>query len=109
MKKFQILIASVIMLMAGTEGASAQGWLKRVGEAVKKTAENVVESKAVQKTSEVIEGAIDGAKNAAILAAKILAVADDELDAKLVAYQASLKEQVKAKDAKLQEVGYKNY
>lgn len=53
--------------------------------------------------------AIDGAKNAAILAAKILAVADDELDAKLVAYQASLKEQVKAKDAKLQEVGYKNY
>ena len=53
--------------------------------------------------------AIDGAKNAAILAAKILAVADDELDAKLVAYQASLKEQVKSKDAKLQEVGYKNY
>ena len=53
--------------------------------------------------------AIDGAKNAAILAAKILAVADDELDKKLVAYNASLKEQVLAKDAKLQEVGYKNY
>lgn len=53
--------------------------------------------------------AIDGAKNAAILAAKILAVADDELDKKLVAYNASLKEQVIAKDAKLQEIGYKNY
>ncbi len=43
----------------------AQGWLKRVGDAVKRTAEDVVESKAVQKTSEVIEGAIDGAKKGA--------------------------------------------
>ncbi len=53
--------------------------------------------------------AIDGAKNAAILAAKILAVADEELLEKLKAYSKGLEEQVKAKNARLQEVGYKNY
>lgn len=53
--------------------------------------------------------AIDGAKNAAILAAKILAVADDALLEKVKAYAKGLEEQVKAKNARLQEVGYKNY
>ena len=53
--------------------------------------------------------AIDGAKNAAILAAKILAVADEALLAKLKDYSKGLEEQVKAKNARLQEVGYKNY
>ncbi len=53
--------------------------------------------------------AINGGANAGILAAKILAVSDQELLAKLKAYQAELKEQVEAKDAKLQETGYKNY
>ena len=65
MRKLQILVASIAILLAGTECASAQGLFKRIGEAVKKTAENVVESKAVQKTADVIEGAIEGAKNAA--------------------------------------------
>lgn len=53
--------------------------------------------------------AIDGAKNAAILAAKILATSDKELHQKLVAYTADMKAQVEAKDAKLQSVGYKEY
>ena len=53
--------------------------------------------------------AIDGAKNAAILAAKILAVADEALLTKLKEYCKGLEEQVKAKNARLQEVGYKNY
>lgn len=53
--------------------------------------------------------AIDGAKNAAILAAKILAVHDAELLARLKDYSRSMKEQVEAKNAKLQEVGYRNY
>ena len=53
--------------------------------------------------------AIDGAKNAAILAAKILAVADEALLIKLKEYSKGLEEQVKAKNARLQEVGYKNY
>lgn len=53
--------------------------------------------------------AIDGAKNAAILAAKILATSDDALLAKLKAYTADMKSQVEAKNTRLQEVGYKNY
>ena len=53
--------------------------------------------------------AIDGAKKAAILAAKILAVGDEEILAKFKDYAKDLEEQVKAKNARLQEVGYKNY
>ena len=53
--------------------------------------------------------AINGGANAGILAAKILATSDPELLAKVKAYAAELKEQVEAKDAKLQKVGYKNY
>ncbi|MBE5833754.1 MAG: 5-(carboxyamino)imidazole ribonucleotide mutase [Butyrivibrio sp.] len=53
--------------------------------------------------------AINGGANAGILAAKILATSDSELLAKLKDYTKSLKENVKEKDAHLQEVGYKNY
>lgn len=53
--------------------------------------------------------AIGGGVNAALLAAKILAVSDGELLQKLKDYSQELKEQVQAKDAKLKEAGYKNY
>lgn len=53
--------------------------------------------------------AINGGANAGILAAKILSVSDPALLSKLKAYSEELKEQVVAKDARLQEVGYKNY
>lgn len=53
--------------------------------------------------------AIDGAKNAAILAAKILAVSDSNLLSKLKNYKEEMRSQVIAKDAKLKEVGYKAY
>ena len=53
--------------------------------------------------------AINGGANAGILAAKILATSDPELLAKLKAYTQEMKEQVAAKDAKLQETGYRNY
>ncbi len=53
--------------------------------------------------------AINGGANAGLLAAKILATSDSELLKKLKDYSASLKDQVVAKDKKLQEVGYKNY
>ena len=53
--------------------------------------------------------AINGGANAGLLAAKILAVSDEALLAKLKAYSKELKEQVQAKDAKLQEIGYKAY
>ncbi len=53
--------------------------------------------------------AIDGAKNAAILAAKILAVSDEELLEKLKAYSGKMKNEVLAKDGKLKEKGRKGY
>ncbi len=53
--------------------------------------------------------AIDGAKNAALLAAKILATSDAALLDKLKKYKEEMREQVEAKDARLREVGYKNY
>ena len=53
--------------------------------------------------------AINGGANAGLLAAKILATSDKGLLAKLKDYSMKLKEQVEAKDARLQEVGYKNY
>ncbi len=53
--------------------------------------------------------AINGAKNAAILAAKILAVSDQEILDKIVAYTTQMKEDVKAKAAKLDEIGYEAY
>jgi 5-(carboxyamino)imidazole ribonucleotide mutase len=53
--------------------------------------------------------AINGGANAGLLAAKILATSDAELLGKLKAYSTKLKEQVEAKDAKLQEIGYKAY
>ncbi len=53
--------------------------------------------------------AINGGANAGLLAAKILATSDSGLLAKLKDYSAKLKEQVMAKDAKLQETGYQEY
>ena len=46
--------------------------------------------------------AINGAKNAAVLAAQILAVADDELAAKLDQARVEMAEQIAVKEAKLQ-------
>ena len=53
--------------------------------------------------------AINGAQNAGILAAKILATSDPELLQKLKDYKDELKGQVMAKKEKLETVGYKEY
>lgn len=53
--------------------------------------------------------AINGGANAALLAAKMLAISDSELLSKLKAYSARLKTQVENKDKKLKEIGYKEY
>ena len=47
--------------------------------------------------------AIDGAQNAAILAAQILALSDDALAAKLDDFKKDMESGVEAKDRKLQE------
>ena len=53
--------------------------------------------------------AIDGAANAAILAAKMLAISDQDLRQKLADYKDGLKDQVVAKDEKLNKLGYQAY
>jgi len=53
--------------------------------------------------------AINGGANAGLLAAKILATSNPEILQKLKNYSEKLKNQVVAKDAKLQEIGYKAY
>ena len=53
--------------------------------------------------------AINGGKNAGILAAKMLAASDDELLDKIKNFTEKMKSEVQAKDDKLQEVGYKAY
>lgn len=53
--------------------------------------------------------AINGATNAAILAAKILAINDEELSAKLAEYSKGLAEKVEAKAEKIEKIKYKAY
>ena len=53
--------------------------------------------------------AINGGKNAGILATSILSVGDENVKEKLAAYKNSLKDAVSKKDEKLQKIGYANY
>lgn len=53
--------------------------------------------------------AINGAKNAAILATQIIGTSNTDVQNKITNYKASLKDGVMKKDARLQEVGYENY
>ena len=53
--------------------------------------------------------AIGGAKNAGLLAVKILAVSDKELLSRLKEYSAKMADEVATKDARLQDKGYRNY
>lgn len=53
--------------------------------------------------------AIDGGKNAAILAAKILATSDPELLQRLKDFSKEMKEEVEAKAERLAKLGYKEY
>ena len=53
--------------------------------------------------------AINGGKNAGILAAKILAASDAELLGKLKAYSEKMKTEVEGKAEKLDRIGYKEY
>lgn len=53
--------------------------------------------------------AIDGAANAAILAAKMLSISDKALRTKLAEYKEGLKDQVVGKAEKLDKLGYEEY
>lgn len=53
--------------------------------------------------------AINGGKNAGILAAKILATTDEKIREKVISYQNDLKNETLAKNRKLKEIGWKEY
>lgn len=53
--------------------------------------------------------AINGAKNAAILAAQIIGVSNENIKNKISTFKNNLKDDVIKKNAKLQEIGYENY
>ena len=53
--------------------------------------------------------AINGAKNAGILAASMIAIGDNTVKEKLAEFKNSLKDAVCKKDEKLQNLGYANY
>jgi 5-(carboxyamino)imidazole ribonucleotide mutase len=53
--------------------------------------------------------AVNGAKNAGILAAEILAIKYPDIKSKLKEYRETLKNQVEAKDEKLKAIGYEKY
>jgi len=53
--------------------------------------------------------AINGAKNAGLLAVEILALYDKTLDIKLEKYKKNMNAEVKVKSKKLQKLGYKKY
>ncbi len=53
--------------------------------------------------------ALNGAKNAGILAVQILASADDELYKKLIEYKKSLADEVERKSAILEKIGFQKY
>ena len=53
--------------------------------------------------------AINGAKNAGILAAQIIGAGEADIRAKVAAYKEKMAEDITAKDNKLQEKGFKKY
>jgi len=53
--------------------------------------------------------AINGALNAGLLAAKILATSDESISQKIAEYQEDLKNTVEQKASKLETIGYENY
>ena len=53
--------------------------------------------------------AINGAKNAGLLAAKMLGIADEEISKKVNTYMEDLKASVEKKADKIEKIGYKKY
>ena len=53
--------------------------------------------------------AINGAKNAGILAAKIISIKDDKVKETVKKYMADMKDEVETKAEKVEEIGYAKY
>lgn len=108
------------VIIAGAGGAaavpgmiSAISTLPVIGVPIKSKALSGIDSlySIVQMPSGVPTAtvAINGAKNAGILAVQILALSDNKLQKKVLKYKETLKKQVNAKAEKLEKEGYTNY
>ena len=108
------------VIIAGAGGAAhlpgmvaAMTTLPVIGVPVKSRALNGLDSllSIVQMPAgvPVLTVAINGAKNAAILATSMLAISDENLKNKLLDFKNSLKDTITKKDEKLQNIGYKSY
>ncbi len=111
---------SVKVIIAGAGGAAhlpgifaAVNTCPVIGVPIQSKALNGVDSlySIVQMPSgiPVATVAINGAKNAAILASQIIGLADENVKNKVADFKAGMKDGVMKKDARLQEVGYENY
>ena len=110
---FGVIIAAAGMAAHLAGAVAANTTLPVIGIPIK--SQNLGGMEALLSTVQMPTGipvatvAINGGANAGILAAKILATSDADLLQRLKDYKEELKDQVVAKDARLQEVGYKNY
>lgn len=108
------------VIIAGAGGAAhlagvmaAQTTLPVIGVPVESGALNGVD--ALYATVQMPPGipvatvAVDGAKNAGLLAVQILATSDKDLETKLTAYKKKMADGVISKSKKLEELGYEKY
>ena len=108
-------LAALLLLPAGPVGAVAEDGEEIVVEADSEAVVGPSDLGGLDSLYSIVQMpsgipcatvAINGGKNAGILAAKILAVSDEELLAKLEAYTDEMKNDVMKKDEKLQTEGY---
>ena len=109
----EVIIAAAGMAAALPGVVASQTVLPVIGVPIQTSALGGVDSlySIVQRPSgiPVATVAINGAANAALLAAKMFAITDKELRGKLKAYSEKLKDGVVAKPDKLDKLGYQEY
>ena len=102
---FSVLIAAAGMAAHLAGALAANTTLPVIGIPVKSSTldglDALLATVQMPKGIPVATVAIDGAANAAILAAQMLALSDPEIDAKLEQMKADMEQGIKAKDAKI--------
>ena len=105
----------VIIAAAGGEAAHLPGLIKShthipvVGVPVQKDSVGSILGMPRGVPVNTMPAGVVGAANAALSAVEILALADEELEQRLVAYRRKLQEDVVAQDEELQRLGYGAY
>ncbi len=101
------------VIIAGAGGSASMTVLPVIGVPVKtKTMDGLDSLLSIAQMPPgipVATVAVNGAKNAGLLAIQILALNDKNLNKKITAYKKKMNNEVKLKSAKLSKVGYKKY